>query len=115
VPDYDLITIGGGMAGSALAKVMAESGARVLVLERERQFRDRVRGEALLPWGVAEARVLGLEAPLLARGGIVVPGWTMYGGPRPQRRDLPRPRRARPGAVFDHLHEHIRGAADRAR
>ena len=38
---------------------MAEKGLRVLVLERDREFRDRVRGEALLPWGVAEARQLG--------------------------------------------------------
>src|SRR3989442_15175364 len=40
---YDIITVGGGLGGSTLAKVMAERGARVLVLERERQFRDRVR------------------------------------------------------------------------
>jgi menaquinone-9 beta-reductase len=66
--DYDLVIVGGGLAGSALAKVMADAAARVLVLERERRFRDRVRGEALVPWGVAEARSLGLEAPLLDRG-----------------------------------------------
>ena len=34
-PDYDLVTIGGGLGGAALAKVMAEAGARVLVLEQE--------------------------------------------------------------------------------
>jgi len=61
---YDLITVGGGLGGAALAKAMAERGARVLVIERERRFGDRVRGEALAPWGVAEARTLGLE-PLL--------------------------------------------------
>jgi 2-polyprenyl-6-methoxyphenol hydroxylase-like FAD-dependent oxidoreductase len=61
---YDLITVGGGLGGAALAKVMAERGARVLVVERERRFGDRVRGEALAPWGVGEARTLGLE-PLL--------------------------------------------------
>ena len=31
-----------------------------IVLERERRFKDRVRGEYLAPWGVAEARALGL-------------------------------------------------------
>ena len=40
---YDIITIGGGLGGSTLAKVMAEHGARVLALEREQQFGDRVR------------------------------------------------------------------------
>src|SRR5258708_25260393 len=59
--DYDLIVVGGGMAGSTLARRMALSGARVLVLERETQFRDRVRGESLQPWGVAEARQFGIS------------------------------------------------------
>ena len=58
--DYDLITIGGGLGGAALAKVMAAGGAKVLVLERELEFRDRVRGENLVPWGAAEASRLGL-------------------------------------------------------
>jgi 2-polyprenyl-6-methoxyphenol hydroxylase-like FAD-dependent oxidoreductase len=58
--DYDLITIGGGLGGAALAKVMAAGGAKVLVLEREPEFRDRVRGENLVPWGGIEASRLGL-------------------------------------------------------
>ena len=58
--DYDLIIVGGGLAGSALAKSMAECGTRVLVCEREQRFRDRIRGEGLHPWGVTEARSLGL-------------------------------------------------------
>ena len=57
---YDIITVGGGLGGTALAKAMAEHGARVLVLERETQFKDRVRGEGLVPWGVAETQALGL-------------------------------------------------------
>jgi 2-polyprenyl-6-methoxyphenol hydroxylase-like FAD-dependent oxidoreductase len=57
---YDLVTVGGGLAASAVAKAMAERGARVLIVEREREFRDRVRGEALAPWGVAELAALGL-------------------------------------------------------
>jgi 2-polyprenyl-6-methoxyphenol hydroxylase-like FAD-dependent oxidoreductase len=62
--DYDIVTVGGGIAASALAKTMAECGARVLVVEREREFRDRVRGEALAPWGVAELVALGLRDAL---------------------------------------------------
>lgn len=49
--EYDIITVGGGLGGATLAKVMAENGARVLVLERERQFKDRIRGEGTFPWG----------------------------------------------------------------
>jgi menaquinone-9 beta-reductase len=55
---YDIITVGGGLGGAALAKAMAEHGARVLVLDREKRFKDRVRGEFLAPWGVAETQAL---------------------------------------------------------
>jgi menaquinone-9 beta-reductase len=57
--DYDLVIVGGGLGGSALAKAMAENGRRVLVLEKETVFQDRVRGENLIPWGGAEAVRLG--------------------------------------------------------
>ena len=60
-PRFDIVTVGGGLGGTTLARVMAERGARVLVLERERRFTDRVRGEVLMPWGVGEARELGVE------------------------------------------------------
>jgi 2-polyprenyl-6-methoxyphenol hydroxylase-like FAD-dependent oxidoreductase len=58
--DYDIIIIGGGLGGAALGKTLAEKGVRALVLERETAFRDRLRGEYMHPWGVAEARALGL-------------------------------------------------------
>ena len=64
---YDIITVGGGLGGAALAKAMAEHGARVLVLEREKQFKDRVRGENIAPWGVAETQALGLYDLLRTR------------------------------------------------
>lgn len=62
---YDLVTVGGGIGGAVLGKVMAEHGARVLILEKDRVFKDRVRGDAMAPWGVPEARQLGLEGLLL--------------------------------------------------
>jgi menaquinone-9 beta-reductase len=74
--DYDIITVGGGIGGASLAKAMAERGNRVLVLEREVQFKDRVRGEFLMPWGVAEAEALGLYDVLMERAGGHHPtGW----------------------------------------
>jgi 2-polyprenyl-6-methoxyphenol hydroxylase-like FAD-dependent oxidoreductase len=72
-PGYDIITVGGGIAGSSLALAMAGRGAKVLVLEREKQFRDRVRGEALVPWGVAEASELGISDLLKERRAHDVP------------------------------------------
>jgi menaquinone-9 beta-reductase len=78
---YDIITVGGGLAGSALAKVMAEHGASVLVLEKETRFKDRVRGESMVSWGVAEARELGIYDTIMAAGGHELPWWDRYQGP----------------------------------
>jgi 2-polyprenyl-6-methoxyphenol hydroxylase-like FAD-dependent oxidoreductase len=65
----DTVIIGGGIAGNALATVLARAGKAVLVLERSTAYQDRVRGEYLQPWGVAEARRLGLHEVLLRAGG----------------------------------------------
>ena len=78
---YDIITVGGGLGGSSLAWTMAKHGARVLVLERETHFKDRVRGEALIPWGGAEAKTLGLYDLLQETCGQEVPWLDMYIGP----------------------------------
>jgi 2-polyprenyl-6-methoxyphenol hydroxylase-like FAD-dependent oxidoreductase len=66
---YDLAIAGGGLGGAALAVNMAQHGARVLVVERERQFKDRVRGELMFPWGYAEARALGVADCFAEAGG----------------------------------------------
>jgi 2-polyprenyl-6-methoxyphenol hydroxylase-like FAD-dependent oxidoreductase len=66
---YDLVIVGGGIGGSALAAVMARAGRRVLLLERSEAFEDRVRGEWIAPWGVVETQALGLYDTLVAAGG----------------------------------------------
>lgn len=88
---FDAIVVGGGLAGSALADQLARSGRDVLVLERETRFKDRVRGENMLPWGVAAARRLGIYDDLIAAGGHPTPNWVVYtmGTPGPTR-DLSR-------------------------
>ncbi|HVL03648.1 MAG TPA: FAD-dependent monooxygenase [Acidimicrobiales bacterium] len=65
----DVVVVGGGIAGSALATALARGGLDVVVLERQTAYRDKVRGEVCLPWGAAEVKRLGLEAELLAAGG----------------------------------------------
>ena len=66
---YDVVVVGGGIAGSALAAALATAGLSVLVLERQTHYRDKVRGEYMHPWGAAEMLRLGLEETLLAAGG----------------------------------------------
>jgi choline dehydrogenase-like flavoprotein len=88
--DFDIITIGGGLGGAALARSMAERGARVLVLERETTFKDRVRGEGMTPWGCGEARELGIYDLMKSSCGHELPIWENYLGPMQiARRDMP--------------------------
>ena len=67
--DYDLIVVGGGIGGSALAAVMAQADAKVLLLEASEVYEDRVRGEWIAPWGVTEVKRLGLYDLLVSAGG----------------------------------------------
>ena len=85
---YDLLVIGGGIAGATLAKVMADEGARVLVVEREAQFKDRVRGEGIHPWGVAELKRLGLYDLVMSTCGQELQYWTNYYNGRGRPRDF---------------------------
>lgn len=61
----DLLIIGGGLAGASLGRSMAIAGAQVLIIEKDTSFRDRIRGEILLPWGSVEAKELGIYDILL--------------------------------------------------
>ncbi len=81
VYDYDVITVGGGLGGAALAKVLAENGLRVLVVEREREFKDRIRGEWMAPWGAAELQKLGLYDRLTETCAHEVPKFNSLGFP----------------------------------
>jgi 2-polyprenyl-6-methoxyphenol hydroxylase-like FAD-dependent oxidoreductase len=74
----DLLIVGGGLAGASLAAAMAGRGARVTVVERDRIYRDRVRGEVIAAWGSAEARRLGLFDWLLDACGLEVPTLTYH-------------------------------------
>ncbi|MCU1399796.1 MAG: monooxygenase [Acidimicrobiales bacterium] len=67
----DVVVVGGGIAGSSMALVLAAAGLDVMVLERAEEYRDRVRGEFMQPWGALEMVRLGLEPRLVAAGG----GW----------------------------------------
>ena len=69
---------------------MSEHGARVLVLESETKFRDRVRGEVIASWGVSELKELGIYNTIKAAGGREVE-WSELtaGGGATVRRHLP--------------------------
>ena len=58
--DADIIVIGSGVLGSAVAAVMARDGRRVTVIERDLREPDRIVGELLQPGGCRALEKLGL-------------------------------------------------------
>ena len=73
---FDVVVVGGGIAGSTLGGVLARAGLGVLVVEKEARFRDRIRGEGTWPWGVAEAQALGLHG--LLREASTIPLYAVH-------------------------------------
>lgn len=67
---YDVAIAGGGFAGASLAGVLARAGLNVVVIERERKFRDRIRGEFTWPYGCADIDRLGLMPVLESIGAL---------------------------------------------
>nr|AIK21785.1 squalene epoxidase [Panax notoginseng] len=57
----DVIIVGAGVAGSALAYTLAKDGRRVHVIERDLTEQDRIVGELLQPGGYLKLIELGLE------------------------------------------------------
>jgi 2-polyprenyl-6-methoxyphenol hydroxylase-like FAD-dependent oxidoreductase len=94
IQDVDVLIVGGGIAGSTLGAVLASAGLDVLVVEKEPRFRDRVRGDALFPWGALEAARLGIAGCLPVSGARPLPIWQTYHDRAPEppydwRSDVP--------------------------
>jgi 2-polyprenyl-6-methoxyphenol hydroxylase-like FAD-dependent oxidoreductase len=77
--EAEVVIVGAGIAGGALATILGRSGISVVVLERSLVHRDRIRGEYLAAWGVEEAQRLGLLDVLIAAGGRYTPLSIPYG------------------------------------
>src|SRR4051794_6521186 len=76
--ESDVIIVGGGIAGAALATVLARNGIAVTMLERQEQYQDIIRGEFLGTWGIAEAVQLGLGDCLLEGGAWPLRWWRQW-------------------------------------
>src|SRR5665213_188830 len=66
----DVVIVGAGIAGGALGTVLARAGFEVVLIERETNYPDRVRGEFMVPWGVTELAKLELLRPLREAGAL---------------------------------------------
>lgn len=66
----DVVVVGGGVGGCALAARLAGAGYAVTVLERDHAYRDVVRGEGLVHWGYEQAIDMGIADAISATPGF---------------------------------------------
>lgn len=72
--DYDIVIVGGGIAGGSSAIALAPDGYRILLLDQAVFPRDKPCGEGIMPQGVQILAELGLLPEILAQGGTKISG-----------------------------------------
>jgi squalene monooxygenase len=76
-PRYDVIVVGGGLSGCAMATALANGGKKILVLEARAGRNPRFNGELIHPHGVDVLDERGFLGPLQAAGGADVRGFAV--------------------------------------
>ncbi|KAK0602103.1 hypothetical protein LWI29_030348 [Acer saccharum] len=76
--DTDIVIVGAGVAGAALAYTLGKDGRRVHVIERDLTEPDRIVGELLQPGGYLKLMELGLEDCVSQIDAQQVYGYALY-------------------------------------
>ncbi|OWZ62386.1 squalene monooxygenase [Cryptococcus neoformans Bt85] len=76
----EIIIIGAGVIGTALAYSLSHTGRKILLLERDLSEPDRIVGELLQPGGVAALAQLGMEDVLEGIDAAPVEGYCVVNG-----------------------------------
>ncbi|XP_053322418.1 squalene monooxygenase [Spea bombifrons] len=76
--DPEVIIVGSGVLGSALAAVLSRDGRKVAVIERDLKEPDRIVGELLQPGGYQALRDLGLGDAVEGLDAHVVHGYVVH-------------------------------------
>ncbi|XP_023607702.1 squalene monooxygenase isoform X2 [Myotis lucifugus] len=76
--DPEVIIVGSGVLGSALAAVLSRDGRKVTVIERDLQEPDRIVGEFLQPGGYHVLKDLGLEDTVEGIDAQVIHGYVIH-------------------------------------
>lgn len=74
----EVIIVGSGIVGSALAAVLARDGRRVTVIERDLKEPNRIVGELLQPGGCKALKILGLQDCLEGIDAQTVLGYVLH-------------------------------------
>ncbi|XP_078396087.1 squalene monooxygenase [Cetorhinus maximus] len=76
--DPEIIIVGSGVLGSAMAAVLARDGRNVTVIERDLKEPDRIVGELLQPGGYRALKELGLEGTVEGLDAHIVNGYVIH-------------------------------------
>ncbi|XP_033011732.1 squalene monooxygenase [Lacerta agilis] len=76
--DPEVIIVGSGVLGSALAAVLARDGRKVTVIERDLKEPDRIVGELLQPGGYNALKDLGLEEAVEGIDAHTINGYVVH-------------------------------------
>jgi 2-polyprenyl-6-methoxyphenol hydroxylase-like FAD-dependent oxidoreductase len=79
-PEFDVVVVGGGLSGCALATALADGRRRILVLEARKGRNPRFNGELIHPFGVDALDAAGLYEPAKAKGGVDIEGFAVFPG-----------------------------------
>ncbi|KAJ8291065.1 hypothetical protein GJAV_G00020980 [Gymnothorax javanicus] len=74
----DIVVVGAGVLGSAIAAVLARDGRKVTVVERDLREPDRIVGELLQPGGYRALKELGLENSVEGLDAHIVKGYIIH-------------------------------------
>lgn len=77
-PEPDVVIVGAGVLGSAMAAVLARDGRKVTVVERDLKEPDRIVGELLQPGGYRALKELGLEGSVEGLDAHLVHGYVIH-------------------------------------
>ena len=105
--DADILIVGGGLSGCALAAALADGRRKIIVLEARQGKNPRFNGELIHPTGVDVLAARGMLAPLEAAGAAQVLGFA--GVPAPGKPATVLPYREITGSTpfgigIDHRH-----------
>jgi flavin-dependent dehydrogenase len=92
-PDFDAVVVGASVAGCTAARLYAQRGARVALVERrpDPEAHKTVCTHFIEPSATPTIERLGLAGPIEERGAVrnAIDMWTPYGGWIRHRRDTP--------------------------
>ncbi|CAJ1061903.1 squalene monooxygenase [Xyrichtys novacula] len=74
----DVVIVGAGVLGSAMAAILARDGRKVTVVERDLREPDRIVGELLQPGGYKALKELGLEGSVEGLDAHLVKGYVIH-------------------------------------